>query len=138
MTDLLDFEAEIDIHPETRIVRAVTRVPVVVERVRIHQENPTYIANPEAEWDWRDLRAYVVTQIQDRFGAFPRNEMKEIGIFKGFLNRHGAGTAARIAKHVFEIENGRWRGAPVRVSRFCAISDPYFADVIKDYLAKNG
>lgn len=82
-----------------------------------------------SEWDWSDLRDYVVHEIESRFGPFPRETHKEIGIFKGFMKRWGP-DAEVIARYAFEVENGRWAGAPISVYRFCQNSDPYFAEVI--------
>jgi hypothetical protein len=42
-----------------------------------------------------------------------------------------------IAKFAFEILDGRWRGAPVKITRFCKASDPYFAQPIDEYLRKH-
>ena len=81
-------------------------------------------------WAWSDLRDYVVSQIETRFGAFPRDAKKEAGIFKSFLARHGDDAVA-IARFAFEVEDGYWAGAPISVNRFCKASDPYFAEKIK-------
>src|SRR5690606_17511487 len=80
----------------------------------------------KSEWEWSDLRDYVVYEIEERFGPFPRESAKEVGIFKAFMKRWGADAQA-IAKYAFEVENGRWRGAPISIYRFCQNSDPYFA-----------
>ncbi len=87
------------------------------------------------EWTWSQLRDYVVAQIEERTGPFPRRPEAEIGIFKGFINRWGD-RAAPIARAAFEVHGGYWRSAPISVNRFCANSDPYFAQVIADKLGE--
>ncbi len=85
------------------------------------------------EWGWEELRDYVVTEIESRFGAFPRDPLKEKGIFSGFVNRWGA-DAERIARAAFEVHGGMWRSAPISVYRFAVRSDPFFAQVIRQSL----
>lgn len=126
----LDFD-EIPTTPRAR--RSAPLAPTVVETVTVtprpSQAEQAYLARPEAEWDWSDLRDYVVTRIQEVHGPQPRDHKKEMGIFKGFLSRWGADAAA-IARHAYEVEGGWWRGAPIYVTRFCKGSDDYFARVI--------
>jgi hypothetical protein len=88
----------------------------------------TYLTATGA-WSWEQLRDYVVSQIEARWGARPRDPMKEAGIFKGFVARWGdqSETIARVA---FEVHGGMWNGAPMSVQRFCKGSDPYFAAII--------
>lgn len=81
------------------------------------------------EWTWEQLRDYTVSQIEQKWGARPRDPMKEAGIFKGFISRWGS-QAETIARIAFEVHGGIWNGAPVSVQRFCKGSDPYFAAVI--------
>lgn len=83
----------------------------------------------EADWGWSELRDYVVAQIIERFGPFPRNSKKEYGIFNRFLNEHGERgiLAARLA---FEVYDGWWRNAPIAIERFAKGSDPYFVEPI--------
>ena len=80
-------------------------------------------------WTWEQRRDYVVGEITARWGARPRDPLKESGIFKGFVNRWGA-QSEPIARAAFETYNGIWNGAPVSVERFSKGSDPYFAEVI--------
>lgn len=80
-------------------------------------------------WTWEQMRDYVVGEITARWGARPRDPLKESGIFKGFVNRWGA-QSEPIARAAFETYNGIWNGAPVSVERFAKGSDPYFAEVI--------
>jgi hypothetical protein len=97
--------------------------------VRQPENRATYLTKDSMEWDWADLRSYVVTQIERLHGPFPREEMKELGIFKGFIKRWGS-MAGPIAEAAFEVFEGMWKGAPIGVQRFCAGSDKYFAEEI--------
>jgi hypothetical protein len=89
----------------------------------------THLLSLDGEWTWEQLRDYVIGQIHARWGAQPRDALRESGIFKGFVNRWGV-QAGPIAKAAFEIHGGVWKGAPISVSRFAKGSDPYFAEVI--------
>jgi hypothetical protein len=94
----------------------------------------THLLRPDPEWTWQDLRDYVVGQIQERCGEFPRDPNRETGIFKGFYSRHGACSAV-IARHAFETLGGWWNGSPVGVGRFAKASDAYFAVPIIERLS---
>lgn len=90
----------------------------------------TYLTvNPE-QWQWQNLRDYVVDQIESLHGPFPRDPVKEAAIFKGFISRWGSDRAAKIAQAAFTTHSGWWRSAPIGVNRFAAGSDPFFAEVI--------
>lgn len=78
--------------------------------------------------DWRTVQTYVVGQIEKYHGKFPRSQ-REIGIFKGFVNRWGE-MSLPIAKVAFEVHGGMWKSAPISVGRFAAASDPFFAEII--------
>jgi hypothetical protein len=88
------------------------------------------------DWDWQDLRSYVVTQIERKHGPFPREDFKEVGIFKGFHKRWGQ-MAGMIAQAAFEVFDGMWKGAPISVQRFCANSDQFFAAEINRRLTED-
>jgi hypothetical protein len=126
---LRHFEPEVGVAPVL-----TSTVTVTVEQVVTVAPRPSmsraFVAKEQATWDWSDLRDYVVAQIEQRFGPFPRDAKKEAGIFKSFISRH-PDEAVSIAKFAFEVENGYWAGAPISVNRFCKASDPYFADKIK-------
>lgn len=125
---LRNFDTELDQQGVSRLVKTTT--VMVEETVRvIHKPSTSRAYLGKAEWAWDDLRDYVVAQIEDRFGAFPRDSRKEAGIFKSFLARWG-GQARPIAEYAFEVTDGRWGGAPISVNRFCKGSDEYFARVI--------
>jgi hypothetical protein len=116
----------VPVAPEVRITESVT-VTAQPSSAR------AYLAKGEANWSWQDLRDYVVAQIEQRFGVFPRDPRKESGIFKSFLSRYPEHAAA-IARYAFEVSDGFWGGAPISVNRFCKGSDRYFADVIAERL----
>lgn len=80
-------------------------------------------------WGWEEVRDYVLRKIDERWGAQPRDPLKESGIFKGFVKRWGA-KAEPIARCAFEVHNGVWRGSPIKIGRFTVGSDPFFAAVI--------
>jgi hypothetical protein len=131
-----NFDTDLDRQGVTRLVRTETTVEIeeTVEVVR----HPSVISKAHLmkdEWAWDDLRDYVVGQIEDRFGPFPRDHRKESGIFKSFLDRHGD-RAPAIARFAFEVADGYWKGSPISVNRFCRNSDVYFADIIKARLAE--
>ena len=81
--------------------------------------------NPQS-WSWEQLRDYVVEKIVERNGNFPRNVLKESGIFKGFLKRHGD-RAGEIAIYAMDGCNGWWKNSPIGIERFAKGSDPWFA-----------
>jgi hypothetical protein len=125
---LRNIDTDLDTAGVTRLVK--TTEVVVEESVSVHlkrMESRAFVG--KEVWAWDDLRDYVVSGIEDRFGAFPRDTRKESGIFKSFLARWGE-QAQAIARYAFEVADGRWAGAPISVNRFCKGSDPYFAEVI--------
>lgn len=130
MTDqLLYFEPDLTVTP----VRVASVVPKVTERLVVNtQPREAFKTMAEDVWGWEELRDYVALEITQRFGVFPRDGKKECGIFKSFMTRWADSIA--IAHFAFEIHDGRWRGSPVRMQRFCKNSDPYFALPIHDYL----
>lgn len=104
-------------------------VTVIPRRSEYH----TYVGREEETWTWTELRDFVVAQIEQRHGPWPRDSKKEYGIFSSFLTRWGA-QAVPIARYAFEQLAGRWAGAPISVNRFCRGSDPFFAAVIVERL----
>lgn len=87
------------------------------------------------EWDWRQLRDYVMRSIAERHGPQPAgDEIKNQSIFKSFAQRWG-NQAGPIARFAFEDQDGFWRDAPVTVSRFTKGNDAYFAGPISERLA---
>lgn len=121
---------------EPQTVRVHTPLPEVVEQITVRPAYtaPTaHLAKEDADWNWGDLRDYVIGQIESRVGIFPRDHHKEMGIFKSFAARW-QDQALPIARYAFESMNGYWRGAPVKVTRFCKASDEYFAKPIAEHL----
>lgn len=132
MTMLRNFDTELDTAGTTRIV---TRVPAATETFTTKPtEKRTHLIADDEHWTWENVRDYVLTSIEQRFGAFPRNGHREDATFKSFVERWGD-QAPLIAKAAFEVFDGYWRNAPVSVTRFCKNSDPYFASVIAERLS---
>lgn len=131
---LRNFDTDLDLAGVTRLTSTVA----VTERVEVlplptrPAEARTHLLS-EGSWDWRACRDYVALEIEQRFGAFPRDPKKESGIFKSFVERWGD-QAQAIARYAFEVCEGRWAGAPISINRFCKASDPFFAQPILDKL----
>ncbi|GAA1978838.1 hypothetical protein [Kitasatospora viridis] len=90
----------------------------------------------DTDWTWQELRDYVLRQLTERripYATIPAERIA--GIFKGFSTRWGTDAAA-IARFAYEHCDGQWRDAPVTPLRFCKNSDPYFAAVIAERLAR--
>lgn len=135
-TDIPMLDALVPQAPRTRLTieQSVTAIrEEVAIRVYAQPAQTAHVPAPAAvsnTWTPEQLRDYVVVEIEKVVGVFPRKpEYKEMAIFKGFCSRYGE-RAAEIARHAFEVEGGYWRSAPISVTRFCANSDPYFADPI--------
>jgi len=110
--------------------QAPAEVTQQVTTARTGTAEAAYLLKPATQWTWQDLRDYVVTEAEKRFGPQARDPKKEAGIFKGFIQRHGTEDAVMVAMAAYEVYEGVWRSAPVTVNRFCRNSDPFFADVI--------
>lgn len=132
---MLNFDTEIDTARSSQAV--VTTAPVVTETIKVTptpmSEARAFVAKADSAWEWDDLRDYVVHQIEQRFGPWPRDSFKEAGTFKRFLAEWGT-DAPRIARHAFEVCDGWWSSAPISINRFTRGSDPFFAQVIADRL----
>jgi hypothetical protein len=57
------------------VQQTVTATPVVTHR----GVGAAYVAKPEEQWGWDDLRDYVLTQIEKRHGPQPRDSRKGRG-----------------------------------------------------------
>jgi hypothetical protein len=90
----------------------------------------SYLLKQETDWTWEDLRDYIITSAEHRFGPQLRDALKEASILKAFIGRHGIENAVLVAMAAYEVYDGMWMNAPVAVTRFTKNSDPYFADVI--------
>lgn len=121
---MLNFPTELDRKGVDRIVKDGAQPERKASRTSASR---AYLMRQE--WDWSDLRDYVVYEIESRFGAIEREAHKEASIFKGFLGRWGD-NARRIAEYAFQIEDGMWQGKPVDIFRFTKGSDHVFAKAI--------
>jgi hypothetical protein len=132
---MLNFSTPLDNVKSRRLVVTVdtpsveASVEITPAATHAPSQQASYLTKTEDNWDWRNLRDYVVREIEARFGVFPRDVIKESSIFKSFIDRW-QGKAPLIAKAAFEVHDGVWRGAPMNVNRFTKNSDPYFAEVI--------
>ena len=90
--------------------------------------------DPE-EWEWQELRDYVVDQIQKNGGSVDTTAVKERAVFKSFMGRYP--NAIQIALSAFETFGGVWKGSPVKIESFCKGSDPYFGDEIARVLERS-
>jgi hypothetical protein len=120
MTMLIDFDSVAEAQPKRRFTTAYES--------RAHLHNP-------GRWGWKELRDYVVTEIEARFGPMPnRNLHHEYGIFTRFVaprEKGGWGEQAKdIARFAFEVMDGRWRGRQVSIYHFSKNQDREFAEVI--------
>lgn len=109
-----------------------TASPSVTETVTLTpalSESRTHLLKPAEQWGWAEVRDYVVASYESRFGAFPRDQRKEYGIFTRFAKEYGT-MAGPIARYAFETCDGWWMNATVTVNRFCKGSDKYFAEPI--------
>lgn len=116
-----------------------TATPLTVEEpapvAHVGQDAVTHTMKPDAEWEWKDLRDYVMREMENVHGPQVRESMKEKSIFSSFIKRYGAVDAAAIARYAFGFSKGMWANAPISVNRFCKASDPFFGDPIKQRLA---
>jgi hypothetical protein len=105
----------------------------VTSTVRPSATSRTHLIS--GEWDWRQVRDYVLTEMEERFGPQTTDSHKLIGIFKGFSARWGE-QAGPISRYVFESCGGMWQGKRVTVTSWCKGADPYFATPIAERLAR--
>jgi len=90
----------------------------------------SYLLREPEEWTWEDLRSYVMSEAERRFGTQFRDSVKEAATFKGHISRYGILASVIIAQAAFEVYDGVWANAPVTYTRFCKGSDAFFSDVI--------
>lgn len=128
MTTLMNFE------PDDLPVLSMRRYEGPVPEIKVIKssisQRTAFVGKSDDQWDWSDLRDYVIRSMQERGLLVERNPIKEAGIFKSFMTRHGV-MAVRIARHVVEVEDARWSGQPITINRFCLKADPWFATPIK-------
>ena len=92
-----------------------------------------YTFTNDADWDWRDLRDFVVAHSRENGGRIIGGP-RLVGIFEGFMKRWGD-AAVQIARYAIEVEGGVWLGHLVTPEDFAHGSDPYFAIPISERLA---
>lgn len=114
-----------------------TLSPGITERVSVTvlpSQSRSHMMVEDENWGWEEIRDYVVSEIEARYGAFPRDARKEAGIFKRWVAKY-KGDAVAIARYAFEVSDGRWRKAPISINRFCKGSDQWFSDVILERIS---
>lgn len=130
---MIDFDIPLN-QPKTATVRQAA--PEVTETVRVtpNRSREHLSGRPVSEWNWSDLRDFIIESIEQRHGPQVRDPKKESGIIKSFISRWGIERAHAIAKAAFDVHDGMWRNAPITINRFAKGSDPYFAAIIADRL----
>lgn len=131
---LMNYDTDLDRSGVVRQVR--TTLPSgLTETVTARRPNEakTFLLGDERSWDWRQLRDYVVTEVEKRGVTFERGP-KEFGIFTAFCGRWGE-QAGSIARYAFEVCDGMWRDQAITPTRFCKGNDPYFGAVIAERLS---
>ena len=124
-------------------VAITTIVPRVRETLTVSPKEPstgpletrtTFAGKRPEEWTADDVQAYVVSQIESRFGPFPKDPVRMASTFRAFCSRYGQ-NAGRIAAAAFEVYEGKWKGARIGWQRFCKASDQYFSQEILERLS---
>jgi hypothetical protein len=128
---LLNFDTPLDAAGVTRLTTTIPAPTNEITVVPVREASRLDLIQDADTIGWDGLRDYVVHEIEQRFGPFPRDPRKEASIFKSFVARWGA-KAMPIAKAAFEVYNGYWHSSPISVNRFCKGSDPYFAQPISE------
>jgi hypothetical protein len=109
--------------------------PVAMPAYDMSTVAATDLLDTPTQWDWRQLRDYVLRSIDERHGPHPsRDEAKITAVFKSFAARWG-NQAGPIAVFAFDQMDGFWNSAPITVARFTKNSDQYFAGPISERLA---
>jgi hypothetical protein len=120
-----------------RTITVSQTVPAVQETVTVvrptRETRTSDVGVDPSSWSWEQVRDYTVRQIESFHGEFPKQPERINSIFKSFCSRHGA-DAGPIAVAAFALYQGRWKGSPISVTRFCKGSDDYFALPIKERL----
>lgn len=130
---LMNFDSPLDTLGVQRVVtKAEVEATPIKRVVKGNQERNDWNV-PVDQWGWRELRDYVVTQIEMRTGTWDRVPYKENSIFQRFIKVWGS-QAGQIARFVFEVMDGKWDGKNVTLTHFCAKADPFFAGPIAEKL----
>lgn len=128
---MLDFDVPLN---QTKTPQTIQAAPQVVETIRVmpNKSQGHLSGRPVSEWNWSDLRDFIIESIEQRHGPQVRDPKKEAGIIKSFISRWGIEQAHAIARAAFDVHDGMWRNAPITITRFAKGSDPYFASVIAE------
>lgn len=100
-----------------------------VKRALVTSERVAWKMMEPSQWQWSDLRDYIIFQSESMFGPAERNPAKESSIVKSFMKRWGP-MAVPIAQRAFTVYEGVWWGEPVRIERFALGNDGNFAQVL--------
>lgn len=130
---LINFDDDVQTETPVQVIQTVPVITQTATAKPVPSGGSKHVLKPVESWGWEEVRDYVVSSIEARHGAFPRNFKTEGSIFKSFTNRWGA-KAGSIATLAFTEFDGMWKGAPIAVNRFCVGSDPYFAAPLADRL----
>ena len=98
------------------------------------------MTEPE-DWTADDLQAYVVRKIEELHGPQPdHSHAPRLKSIFGRFHREFGRDAGPIAVWVFETQAdaGRWKGAPVKVSRFSKANDEWMARPVLDRIRSAG
>ena len=85
-------------------------------------------------WEWRDLRDYVVLECINRGVRYEGDGAKEKSMFSSFMKRWPDGRGIEIARYAFQISQGLWHGQLVSPTMFSKGFDPYFSQEIDKLL----
>lgn len=127
---MIDFGALTYEETKAVVQQAPAAIKQEVKTTPVGSTAAIYLAKVAAQWTWNDLRDYVITEVEKRFGPQVRDPRKEASIFKSFISRHGIEDAVLVAQAAFKVYDGRWANAPITVNRFCKESDAFFAERI--------
>lgn len=85
-----------------------------------------YLLKDDLDWDWKDLRDFVLDEMEQRGIEVEEEPTKVASIFKAFFKRWDLKGIA-IARNIFEVRDGQWYNHPISVNNFCAGQDAYFS-----------
>ena len=124
-----NFDTVLDVQGVSRMV---IQESVVVKPRAAGPSSPSRTHLLTEDWSWRELRDYVVAEVEKRQGSVDIDPVKLAAIFKGFVHRQP--NAQAIARYAFETLDGYWQNRPVDVYRFCKANDPFFARPISEQI----
>lgn len=128
---------ELPLVAEEETTQVTQETPMVRQEVSIKPVSSSGASHLlRGEWTWREMRDYVMGEIEKYHGPQVRNPLKEKGVFDSFIKRWGSDQSKLIAQAAFDIHHGMWANAPISLNRFCRSSDEYFAAKIIDKLSE--